>query len=126
MVERRPARGAVVVSEGLQHADLDSAEAAAAGEDERRGHHVTSMVNARGSVPGRTGHGRAPRRASGREAVGELLDDPVGERVGHVEDVEVDAVVLGDVGGPVALQAGGRFRQGLVEVGSHHLSQGVD
>ena len=43
---------------------------------------------------------------------------PVAKGVGHLEDVAVDMLVLAD--GPVALEAGGGFGQGRVEVAPHH------
>ena len=60
------------------------------------------------------------------EPVGELGDDPVGEGVGHLEDVGGDVGVLGDAGFVVTGQLGGGLGQGLVEVAAHHVLEGVD
>ena len=45
---------------------------------------------------------------------------PCGEHVGHVQDLVVDFVVVGDVGGVVALQVVDGFGEGVVEVVVHH------
>src|SRR5262245_60773663 len=62
---------------------------------------------------------------SAAEAIRELLDDAGGQDVGHLEDVEVDALVLGDVVRPVTAQPGRGLGEGLVEVLPHHLPQVV-
>ena len=71
-----------------------------------------------GSEEGRAA--RSPRppvtRCLPAEPGGELGDDPVTQHVRHVEDLNVDLVVGGDVGGVVALEPGDRLSEGQVEV----------
>ncbi len=54
------------------------------------------------------------------EAGRELLDDAVREHVRHAERLEVDLVVGGDVGGPVALNASDRFVRRQTQVLVQH------
>jgi hypothetical protein len=51
------------------------------------------------------------------EGGGELIDDPVAQHIGHVQDVGVDYVVRRDIRGPVAAEARDRLSERGVEVG---------
>jgi hypothetical protein len=54
------------------------------------------------------------------ETAGELLDDPLAERVGHHEDVGVDLVVVPDIGFVLAAEPVDGFAHCVVEMALHH------
>ena len=77
------------------------------------------------AAPDREDHGPAfIRRLNDRELVGELLDDPVSDRIRHHENVLVHLVEGPDVLFPVLVQPCDYFLRGGREMSLHHVDEG--